>query len=144
MAFIYLHFSITQFGLNVEGKIKFHSGFVNKIASGHLDDKKFSSAIGERESMISMTFMLDDVQIVCDVDYNLKDFVESGSIIFDYGDVNFVIEIRRKHSTKKVEPTIAYVFTNTGGQYEMDISVFPSNGFTQLISKQVKYTYIYS
>lgn len=138
---IFIHniptFSFTEYSLKVEGAIKFRDGFVNKIASAHLDDRKFSHGVGERESRISMTLMFDFVQVVYDVDYDLKDFKQTGSIIIEFGDVNFIIEIGRNHETKLIEPKISLVFTNTGGQYRTDIEVFPSNGYTQLISREV-------
>lgn len=123
----------------VVGKIKFHSGFVNSISSAHLNDQKFMSSVNESGSRIEIVFMLEGVQIAMDADYNLKNFAHSGSMLIRFQDVMFAIEIFRNHTTQVIAPEITLVSTNSGGQYKMNIQMFPSVGHTQLVAQEVRH-----
>lgn len=131
--------SVKSYGLEVVGKIKFHSGFVNTISSAHLNDKKFVSRLTELGSTIEMVFVLEGVQIAMDTDYSLKNYVNPGAMLIRFQDVSFAIEIFRNHSTKVVVPEVTLVSTNSRGQYKMKIQMFPSVGHTQLVAQEVSH-----
>lgn len=85
--------------------------------------------------------MLKKVQTVYDVDYAVVNYTENGSFLLLFADVNFNLVITKTHSDQKVVPSIKYEGTNRGqhGQYNMIATVFPNNGYSQLVAREVRY-----
>lgn len=82
--------------------------------------------------------MVTRIQTVFDVNFDLKDFAETGAFTLLYMDVVYTIEIRQRHSDRAVSATIKLEAVNiTASAYGMIAKIYPDNGYTQLINKVV-------
>lgn len=77
-----------------------------------------------------------NVNITYELDCDLEEFNETTSMMIWIQGLEFYVSVSRDHETEIVEPAITF-YNIAGGSFKMHIFNFPSNGYTQLIGKEV-------
>ena len=127
-------FSKTSYGINLDGEVKFHSGFLINI--GEISTHKYAETTNNKTAKLTLSMLLHDVQTIYDLNTDFKDKKMSSSMIITFKALDFDLTITQNHTTSAVESTIKFanIFGSTNS---IQIVNFPSNPYTQLIAEQV-------
>lgn len=125
--------------MHVIGEIKFHDGFVARIGSARLDNRTNRHSVTNEKSEITADLSLKDFFIVYDIEYDVEDYKDNGTMFIEYGDINFGVVISRDHKTKAITSRMKFSKVNIGGQYNMHLWTIPDNGHTQILRKRVRH-----
>ena len=126
--------SKSSYGINLDGVVKFHSGFLINI--GEISTYKYAEATNDKIAKLTLSMLFHDVHVSYDLNTDFKDNRMPSSMIISYDALEFDVTITQTHTTAAIESTIK--FANFFGAIKsIQIANFPSNPYTQLIAEQV-------
>ena len=129
---------IQAYGINMEGVVYFHNGFVVKIGSVHILDAKFKDLSDATKVFISSTVILENVEVTYELDCELEEFESTATQVYLIDGLEFTASISKDHSESSQAQTV-FKFENIfGGIFKMSIKNYPSNPFTQIIAREVE------
>lgn len=126
--------SKSSYGINLDGVVKFHSGFLLNI--GEISTYKYAEATNDKTAKLTLSTLFHDVQLSYDLNTDFKDNRMPSSMIISYDALEFAVTITQTHTTAAVESTIKFA-NFFGAINSIKITNFPSNPYTQLIAEQV-------
>ncbi|CAO1415177.1 unnamed protein product [Diamesa serratosioi] len=128
-------FNKTSYGINLDGEVKFHSGFLINI--GEISSYRYVEITNDKTAKLTLSLLFHDVQASFDLNTNFKENRQPSSMIITFKALEFDLTITQNHSTSAVDSTIKFA-NFFGSTSSIKIENFPSNPYTQLISEQVK------
>lgn len=97
--------------------------------------KIYGNIFISEQSTVTAAFVLDGVQLVYDIDYDLKDYTGKGNFLLWNKEINFDLDIIRPHNSKQIQAEISFSGTRPN---DLIAEVYPDNGYTQLLAKEVR------
>lgn len=121
--------------------MNFHSGFLTKIEEYAINDVKYMDQTDNSRALVKTLLYMNNVNVTYELDSDLEEYKARSSMVIWMPGLEFEVSVTRNHETGLVEPSIS--FTNFFGSVTKIANInFPSNAYTQLISREVNFYYL--